>query len=300
MANILIVTAGLAGILNTSLAMASRLVNAGHKVRLASPDPIAKTVAETGIEFDSLEPDGLDLFWRSDGLRPWFRRVKDRTRRLAEGVEALSANRSVDWLAAQSPDLTLIDLELHDYVMAFVGAGHRVAVLTPWMSAQRGRGVPALHTLNWPGSSWRGAPWAIDLAWRKWLMGKRLRRWQDWLSQAGVTWPGVLQAHARRHGFAYQRHVDPNHWPIPFLYPRLPLVHLQPWSFEFPHDPQESVSYVGPLIDSDRPALLGDAEGAARLTRLLDQRDETRPLIAIALGSFFPEQSEFLGRLAEV
>ena len=75
--------------------------------------------------------------------------VSSRARRWASSAFARS-------LRDQRPDLTLINGEMHEHIIAASAAGARVALLNSFVSIWRQPGVPPPHTLARPGIGWSG------------------------------------------------------------------------------------------------------------------------------------------------
>ncbi|MEM6773118.1 MAG: hypothetical protein AAF597_21255, partial [Bacteroidota bacterium] len=154
----LIVITGQHGILNASLEVARRLSQAGHELHLAAPRPVGERIIRMGWRFTELpeillEPAEMGRlgggFWaKAAGLLGRFRRRKQ----LREKALANTRPRAFQSLVhAWRPDLLLIDVELHEYIMAAHGMQVRYALLSQWYSIWRQPGLPYLLTPTIPG-----------------------------------------------------------------------------------------------------------------------------------------------------
>ncbi|MCG8456187.1 MAG: hypothetical protein MI919_07885 [Holophagales bacterium] len=122
------------------------------------------------------------------------------------------------------------------------------------------------------------------------------------MERIGCDRQSVLLALAREHGVDLGPEIDAGQWLIPFTYRRLPVLHLHALELEFPHEPPEQVTYVGPMVlrtRKDRPMGAGDR---ARLSRVLGhvRENSERRLLYAGFGSAFTAAGDLVERLVRV
>jgi UDP:flavonoid glycosyltransferase YjiC (YdhE family) len=300
MARILCVTNGLPGLLYTSLELSRRLAAAGHQMTYASFPEARGVVEDHGFEFLELVPSRYDAFLEADARNGLIRRLgslDDRRTRAMESTGVASFVRAVREL---SPDLMLIDLELHEHIVAASATRVPMALLNTFVSIWRQPGVPPPHRLVRPGVGWRGARIVTALLW--WELRLRKLRRASWhrLTRVGCDRLSILDRLARDSGFDMGRETDASQWPIPLTYRRLPVLTLHALEFEFRRDVPRRVHYVGPMVSAERVDRRSTPHDAAAIDEILERRrvqGRKRPLIYAGFGSFFSTDVGFLRRL---
>jgi UDP:flavonoid glycosyltransferase YjiC (YdhE family) len=301
LAQIVIVTSGIASIANANLELARRLALAGHRVTYASPDPIREAVEAQGLPFVQLPGGGAHAAQpRTRGalqkaLR-WARGLASVRRRRREGVDALGAQEFARAVEALAPDLLVIDVELHPFIIAARARGLPVALSSNWIALNKRPGLPPLHTPIVPGRGRLGSPLGIELAWLRYRAWKRWRRLVEQARTGGVGPYAVLRQLARELGFPFEAEVDAGQWLLPFSYRALPVLCLNALELDLPHAPAPGYHYVGPMVPRERREAPG-REVPAELEALLSHRD-SRPLIYCAFGAFFQgDDADFFRRV---
>lgn len=301
-----------------ALELASRLRSAGHEVTFASHQDISQPIATEGFSFFRLTADQNFADKAKSTARPrplmfvalwrWLRaRRKIRTQSLHQAeVE--------DLIARLNPDVLLIDVECHYFIMAASRTSVPIALPMLWFSIFRCQGLPPLHATLQPGDNF-GARLAIMLSWirtRAASLRDRLATTYgrhaiaDLLRPVPYNAKGMrnLKALARAKGFDWRVKTDRSQWLRPFVYPDLPTLCLNVYEADFPHQPPRNVTYVGPMIRSTAPAPENDGSSQthwARFQHYRVQSDNTqRPLVYCSLGSFWAPDEEFLTKIINV
>ena len=252
MAHIVCVTIGYTGMLNTTLALAKQLEQAGHHVTYASPDDVKKQVVAEGFAYVQLERDrpasSLSLSWWKK-----LRTVRSRQQRAvaALGVEN-GAESFSKTMRSLSPDLLLIHNEMHAHIMAAVAAKLPVALLCSFLSVWKRSNLPPIHSHVIPGEGWRGQwlgiQWTwLRYSWRKWKEYQR-DRWQ----QVGTDRISVLRCYARQIAHPFPPQFGSTQWLVPYPHQHLPVLCMNALEMDFPHVSHPSMYYIGPMICEDR------------------------------------------------
>lgn len=299
-ARILIVTAGLSGLLYSSVELALRLADTGHEITYLGPEKARDIVEHHGLRFSELKPSRYEEFLERDAESSRIDRLLRLPRRRAEAVESLELSAFVETVRQLHPDLLLIDGEMHEQIIAASGIGVPIALLNTFLSLWRRPGLPPAHYQVQPGRGWRGSRLGIRVLWLAASFRKRRKALVQWLRRVGCDRLSVLRHLARETGFDLERETDSTQWLIPFTYRRLPTLSLHALEFEFPHQPPKQTHYVGPLILEKRGDRSMTPSEWARLDRLLDRfsdnGDDSR-LIYAGFGSVFSTDLDLVERL---
>ena len=247
MAHIVIVTSGLTGLFHASLALIAQLKVAGHRVPYASPGDLAQPLADLEIPFVLLPP------WRfppepQPQLSTWqkWRQLKSRQR---QAVLTLGLEEFMQTMTSLSPDLLLIDIEMHPQIMTAVRQQFRVALLCPFFSIWRRAGVPPLHVDTLPGEGWRGQRWGLQWSWLRYSWGKRMDALRDRWQKKGLDWRSILRRTATEMDYPFNNTFGFSHWLSPYPHDEtLPVLCLHAEELELPHRAQPNVHYIGPMV----------------------------------------------------
>ncbi|MGB5913222.1 MAG: nucleotide disphospho-sugar-binding domain-containing protein [Phormidesmis sp.] len=293
MANIVCITGGLTGIFNASLALIEQLIEAGHQVIYASPAKnFSQTLAVQGIPFVQ-----LDEWVIQSGDPPMSRWQKWRQLRSRQNkaVTALGTDRFVDTLTALSPDLVLIDIEMHPHIMAAVKADLPVALLCPFLSIWKCPGLPPISSQIVPNEGWRSSPLGLELSWlryglRQWGAFQR-ERWR----RMGLDRISILQQYAKQLGYQFRENFGFTQWLVPYPHGPLPILCLNAQALDFPHQPPASMHYIGPMVAQQRLKEQVSPEIQGPLNHLFQQhRTNGRSLIYCGCSSFKAGSKPFL------
>ncbi|NNF26796.1 MAG: hypothetical protein HKN73_06240, partial [Gemmatimonadetes bacterium] len=256
MAHILCMTTGLTGILHSSFEVVFRLEQAGHRVTYGCPQDVRAKVEAQGFTYRQMPPVVFDpdpsgaAGGKSGGSGGAFQKWTRVPARRKAAVRSLGMDDFARILDELSPDLLLIDMELHDFVITALSRGVPVVLLSAWFSTWKRPGLPPLTSSLIPGPGLRHRL-RIERHW--WL--RRRKEWKKDLSakiRTGFTdRRSVLSYYARSVGLP-RRMFQRYDWPPPLLYRSLPVASMTPGALEFPHPVRPELEYVGPMVHTGR------------------------------------------------
>ncbi len=293
----------------SAVEMARRLRLSGYRITLLGP----------GGDYDEI--DGFDYI-RVDlklkrssacftgklpgpgALRSCLAAYADRHHRRDAIVKAVDLQAYRVLLKELSPDLLLIDIEAHSYIIPTITLPTPVALFSVFFNLFKSSEVPPLHTNIIPGGGWRGRSLAISWLWLRFLFWKWLRYQVESFRYCGADQLSLFKHYARQCGIRWQDQLDCYQWLIPFVYRRLPMLVLNPLEMEFTTSPPASTAYVGPMICTNRnqlPFLPDRGPVPLELKSLLETHrrvTRTRRLVYCGFGSFFGgDDTEFLKKV---
>ena len=296
MAHFTFIAHGLTSPLNTSLELSRRLSEAGHRVSYVSHADIGAEVTQHGFAFVQLTENQAirKSMLTSLGLNPltWLRKMR-RAR-----ASSLNSDEIEQVVADLAPDMLLIDIEMHYPIIATASLGIPTMLVMNFLSTFRLPDLPPLNTVLMPGDSK-----AIDRAWRKVQLAAHGARLRHKIGKGGlgdVLRPvsygtrhyADLKLVARVRGYKLDENVDRRQWLRPFMYTKLPILCLNAWELEFPHQPHPNIRYVGPMVNRQRPESRVSGDDARRWKDYKRKRSEAsspRPLIYCSLGSYWTD-----------
>jgi UDP:flavonoid glycosyltransferase YjiC (YdhE family) len=306
MAHILLITSGLTGILYASFEMVKTLEAAGHHVTYASPKAVGEKVCANHITYRQLPPTNFEPCPEVPNFRGKTRKLKRliykfryAKRLRKEAVDALNMKQFRSILQDINPDLVLIDVELHEYLMTCVALDMPTILLSQWYSLWDRKGLPPLLEDTIPGEGFRGSQLGLHLAWRKiklkrwWIFGK-----QKWRS-AATDRRSILKQYAHQIGFPMQ-YATQNFWPGPFTYNTLPVFSMTLKEMEFPHDQQKELHYIGAQVYTDRKQTEIDQQMLHQFEAIFKlKREQNKSLIYCSVSTFKSGDQQFLQRVIE-
>ncbi|MEL6488477.1 MAG: glycosyltransferase [Cyanobacteria bacterium J06621_3] len=306
MAHIVFVTAGLSGLVNASLALIDQLQQRGHQITYASPRDIRQSLQPLAIPFVQLAP------WTEPtetNANSRWQKLRHLRQRQEKAVDNLQMSRFAETLRSLSPDLLLIDIEMHPHIITAVTANYAVGLLCPFMSIWRGLQMPPIHTPIIPGQGWRGQWWGIQWAWLRYSWQKWRGYQRDRLAKVGCDYRSVLRCYAHKVGYAFRGGFGFNTWVVPYPHGQLPILCLYAKGLDFPSVERSWVRYIGPMVKAkefDMSEMLSDGESDSKLTTFLKNRDlqgsiqQKHPLIYCGFSSFRTVSQSFLRHLITV
>ncbi len=318
MGHVLLVTSEMAGRVNIMCELARRLEAAGHTVAIACPVDVRRRVEAQGARYVDIAPPAP-----VPGVPPGpetHRRMGQFLRRLGEFLRRLGEVRTVGRrrrskadatgyiemeraIAAEQPDVTLVDIELPSQIMAAARSQTSLALWTSLLSLWKRPGLPPLGSPIEPGVGWTGSRAGIEWAWLrfrawKWLRSQRLR-----VTRVGEDQISVLRTVAGLTGFPFRTETDRHQWLIPFTYRTLPTVTFNAVELELPHDPPPMLTYAGPVIPTsagrDHPDV-DQESNRVRLEELFARRrgGQSTALVYCSFGAWHKgDDRAFLGRV---
>ena len=276
MARIGIATTGLTGIRNATGELARRLRAAGHRVTTLAPRP------------------GADVRLPEIDLRP--------ERAAAAGAtELLAAYRPEGFVRAVRDggyDLLLLDVELHEYILASHGHGFPFALLSQWYSHWRSPGLPYPLTEVSPGQGWAGSRAGLWLTWERVRWQRRLMFARRARRTGGRDRRSLLLRLAREYAFP-ERYLGDSFWPGAFAYRELPALTMTPREMDFPHTLRPNLHYLGPMVNAGREeARVANHRGVDAGAVLREARAADQRIICGTVSTLSPTAAGFLRRLA--
>ncbi|MEO1628578.1 MAG: hypothetical protein AAFV25_25750, partial [Bacteroidota bacterium] len=305
MANILCITSGLTGILNASFELVARLQTEGHQLAYASPAVVGQKVREQGIDYHQLpailvEP-GPELpsfrgpLGKLSRLAYKFRHAAERRRQALAQLRPEEFGRLIETL---SPDLLIVDVELHEYIIWAHQHGQPMLLLSQWFSLWNRPGLPYLLHDTIPGQGKEGSPQSIASSWRK---IRRRRSWTFWKRKmlSGFTdRRTVLLDFAKEQNFPLELIKD-NYWPGPFTYDQLPVISMTAQEMEFPHDLRPNLHYVGPMVRAERKENTPPAIETSIGEVLSASRAEGQSILYCSVSTLHAGDAQFIAKIIE-
>lgn len=300
MGNIFIVTTGLTGILNASFELERRLRLAGHTVTLGAPRPVGKQVEAEGVDFIELPTIQIDPAPPTTANSKLGRLLERFIHRKKRRAAALLNYRPTAFLKAVEtlrPDLILIDVELHEYIISAYGKGLQVVLLSQWFSLWRRPGLPYLLTDTIPGVGEAGTPEAISAHWDE-VVKQRQRMFQKMATLSFATdRRSTLLALARENDFPLATIKD-NFWPGVFTYDQFPVLAMSALEMEFPHSPRPNLLYVGPMVHAGRKEASAISHAGKPLEEILaDHQQKATKLLLCTVSTLSLGDLDFLRNL---
>lgn len=304
MKHILLMTSGLTGILNASFEVVSRLKAAGYQCTYACPAPAGDIVMRQGIDFIQLEEVNFDPapevainIGPMHKIRRWLYKVSFACSRRKQGVEALGMDRFLQTVSTVKPDLVIIDIELHEHIMALHTAKYKVLLLSQWFSTWNRKGLPPIGEDTIPGIGWKGSN--IGMIWSWWKL--KMQRWFIFTKKKIVTVAtdrrSILKKFALECGFPL-KYIRENYWPGPFSYDQLPVISMVAREMDFPHDMRPGHDYVGPMVRAERKEVNIDSMELARLSTILNTTSlKKKQLVYCSVSTFKAGDENFIKRV---
>jgi hypothetical protein len=258
------------------------------------------TVAAQGFHCEALPtaPKQAPRDTASETLSIWKGVGTLRARR-QQAVDALEGPVFADMLRGLSPDVLLIDIELHAYIITAVPLGVPTALLSPFFTVWKRPGVPPLHKSTIPGVGWKGHRLGIEWSWLRFRIGKLLARTRNVYQSVGVDDVAVFRHLAGQTGFSFRRETARYQWLLPFTYRTLPVLCLNAFEMDFPHEPHPTLHYVGPMIHRQRTDTRSDPVGIAALRAIREASPVKRPLVLVLCSTFAATRSGFVERVLD-
>lgn len=306
MAKILCITTGLTGILNASFELTSRLQSMGHTVVCASPAEVQDKVDAQGFEYLQLGSVNYDpapaIPAYSGALRKvkrWSHKLLNVRKRRKQAVDALGMNTFLDQMEVLKPELVIVDIELHEHIMALFTAKHNVLLLSQWFSTWDGKGLPPIQSDIIPGNGYAGSEKGMQRSWRKVRRSRSKIFLKKKLNTVYTDRRSILQKYAKEVGFP-REFMRKNYWPGPFSYEGLPVISMTAEGLEFAHDKRPGLTYVGPMVYADRKEAAISEALDNELKAIFDLKQQTnKKLIYCSVSTFSQGDTAFLKRVIE-
>lgn len=303
---IIVITSGLTGILNASFELMRRLENDGHEVTCAYPPATGKKVKAQGFDYVEIPPVNFDPAPELPDYQGITRKMKrliykwtHRKSRQNAAISALQMNVFAEKMEELKPDLLILDVEMHEYIMTAVARKIPTLLLSQWFSLWERKGLPPLLHDTIPGVGKEGESEAIRIAWQKIKAGRQRTFLKQKLRSGGTNRRTILQKYAAQIGFP-ERYIQENFWPGPFVYGELPVINMVAEELEFPHDIRPNSFYVGPMVFADRKETHNDPKIDEKLNRIFAEKDtKNKKLIYCSVSTFKSGDTAFLQKVCE-
>jgi UDP:flavonoid glycosyltransferase YjiC (YdhE family) len=293
MAHILLMTSGLRGILNTSLAMAGRLQQAGHRVMYACAHDVREPVEAEGLSFRQLPPVNFDPSQRVDltgaggplaRVRCEYLKYRNLRSRRTRALASLNLDPFRNLLAEEKPDLLMMDMELHDFIIAGRTSGIPVLQVSQLFCTAKRAGLPPLESTMIPRPGSLKSVLRMELAWKLRQL-KQLKSHAREAMKSGFTdRRSILIYYARQTGFP-TRQLQQGSFPPPFIHTGLPMVSTTAEELEFPHRKASGMTYIGPMVRMGKRRDSSDTETVAALETLFAQRRQSGKKLILHSGT---------------
>jgi UDP:flavonoid glycosyltransferase YjiC (YdhE family) len=258
MAKIICVTSGLTGILNASFEVVERLSRRGHEVICAAPVDIADKAFAQGILYKVLPP----LKCNTSPALPKFKGplkkismlaylLKNISKRRKKALEVTDPHYFVDLIKEYKPDLLILDIELHEYIIKAYALEIPFVLLSQWFSIWRRPALPYLLSETIPGEGLEGTRFMMQYNWLKVKVNRWMKFSRIGLYSGFTDRRSILLAFAKDEKFP-SKYIGENYWPGPFLYNNLPVISMTEESLEFPHNKRPELYYAGPVVNANR------------------------------------------------
>lgn len=252
MPHLLIITTGLTGMLHASLEVVARLAAAGYQVTYACPKDVREQVEAEGFNYVQLPPVNFNPAPQLPGFKykwqRWFYKFSKIRHRQQEAVKQLPMDEFTVQLQQTKPDLLLLDMELHEHIIASVALKYPVILLSQWFSSWEGPGLPTLQSELMPNTDNLND---LQNDWRKARKKRQTKNRKQRYKSGFTDRQSILKYYAQQVGFPKQELIT-DQWPGPLAYRNLPVLSLTAWHLEFPHESRPKLHYVGPMVHTAR------------------------------------------------
>ena len=306
MAKIICITSGLTGITNASFELVKRLSSLGHELVYASPRPVKDFVESQGIHYVQLpeiklsyDEDVPSYQGRLKKLKRWFYKFQNREDRKTRILEKLEPNAFVSLVKEEQPDLLIIDVELHEYIIKAHASNMPLVLLSQWFSLWRRPGLPYLLHNTIPRKNKQGTSLKINFDWEI----VKFKRWWTFtrkkLFSVGTDRRTILIAYAKKLGFDLEL-IRENFWPGPFLYDKLPVLSMTASEMDFPHDCRPNYYNIGPMVYDKRRELRADLKTKKSIEKLIKTcKEEHKTLIYCSLSTLSDSDHAFIEKVVD-
>lgn len=273
MKKIAIITSGLTGIVNISIAIANRLKKEGFEIVYLCPIDVQKKVSSVVPNFIKLPLLPLENYNNS-----------------SENSDILETYATYkNELKAVQADCFLIDVELHELIFTAYGLSIPIRLISPWFTGEKGEGYPPLTSAILPTPKM-----AVSMAWYKRELKTFLKKILK-PNHSEISRRNALKNLAQKNGFPLNTLKNSAFPPI-FLNRHLNTYCCNLESLDFPNNKLPSnYKYIGPQVSDFRQTLDSDNEDMKNIERIIKRaKEEGKKIIYCSLSSFQKGDTHFL------
>jgi len=274
MAHILLITTGLTGVLHAGYEVMSRLEKTGHRLTYACPRERKADVQMQGFVYEQLPQVLVQPIDRTPNFPQRWQRILYRLTHIKQRRKDALTDLKIDEFTATlqrlQPDLILIDVELHEYIISSTSLDYQVVLLSQWFTMWEAEGVPPLQSDLIPNENNKTA---IRRLWQQNRRERRSMIWRQKIRSFFTDRGSVLTMYARQVGFPMQE-LLPYQWPAPFAYRTLPVLSMTAWELEFPHTPRPNLHYIGPMVYAERKDTKTTTHTKERLQQIFEEKKQ--------------------------
>ncbi len=242
-----ILTTGLTGMMYACLEVGRRLESAGYHIVYFGGKRACERATVYNFETSLIKQIDPYLSKQSYHEIGYVKRIGakllgKKSRISDDLITALELEDFIARVKEAKLDLLLVDIEMHEFIIPLCSHDIRIVLISQWYQGIRTEGLPPLTSLASPkqdSTSNFDGEWNTYLGTRK---GKKLK------SRMSVRRADTIHRIAEKYQFDLDEQVNPEAWPPPFGYKRIPVISLTAREMEFPHTPPDNFSYAGPMI----------------------------------------------------
>lgn len=251
MARLRIIVSSLHSSLVRTLPMATALRAAGHDIVIFGAEDVTEIIAQNRFAHRVIPTPWINPFTSPLPRPPVAERLslKARRRQHSETIARYNVDMLADMLRAETPDLVIVNAELHAHIIVARGLGVKVALVASIYITAPALSAPPLHHAQVPGRGLGGTRYGIGAAWAVYRLRKRLvfarNAFRDW----GADQPTALAQLARENGVDLRRIRRVNGWQMPWVY-RLPTLLMLSYALDLPKKHWPNFRFVGGQTDT--------------------------------------------------
>lgn len=195
-----------------------------------------------------------------------------------------------DYLEKESFDLVIIDMELHEWILALQLTKIPYVLLSQWFPIWPNDHAPCPQSLAYPSTEKEHK--------RSWSNLRMRRRWRNWTTNRfGLKWTRqrALRRYIKENGIDPDL-VDHHGWPPPMIHLNTPTWTLTNQSLDFEGNARDLDVFLGAHIDLDRYEM-PEEETRVWLDRIVQLNK--RKLILCTLSTMNSSPTSHLARIIE-
>ncbi len=263
------------GITNASIELANRLINEGHDITYLSPIDIKEKVINSGLNYVQLPEINFYLSIKEHLIpsakkkhliQAYFYVLTHLKTILNKGIISLKLHEYENILKKVNPDLVLVDVEVHEAILAALKLNIKTQLLSQHLFDQRRVNLPSITTGIIPKKGLSGSSIGIELSWWKLKLTQYARAQFNKL-RLMYNRKSVLFFYKKKHGITGLKTAN-RRFPSDFIYPKFDTLFMVMPEIEFPLKKPKNIHYLGPMINTKRET----SQIPEDLKKLVDQK----------------------------